>query len=255
MSLFTHNLLTNYQSHSLFYLKTPSLHPFSTFIHFSQPPPFQFSKFQIPYKSLSTFHSPITAFESDNLNIYDYQEDNVRSLDFDAFLLIAELVCLVSSAVVSFGLFFKPLKPILVWLGDKVPVCQFLLLGAGILIGSVIRRRQWRRVCMGFSKPGRVDVNVVDRFEKLEEDIRSSANVVRVMSKQLEKLGIRFRVTRRTLRDPIAKAADLARKNSEATRALAMKEDILENELGEIQKVLLAMQVTKRDIQYTISIL
>lgn len=39
------------------------------------------------------------------------------------------------------------------------------------------------------------------------------------------------------------KAADLARKNSEATRALAMKEEILENELGEIQKVLLAMQV------------
>lgn len=39
------------------------------------------------------------------------------------------------------------------------------------------------------------------------------------------------------------KAADLAQKNSEVTRALATKDDILENELGEIQKVLLAMQV------------
>ncbi|KAJ0097980.1 hypothetical protein Patl1_28222 [Pistacia atlantica] len=37
-------------------------------------------------------------------------------------------------------------------------------------------------------------------------------------------------------------AATLAQKNSEATRALAMQEDILEKELGEIQKVLLAMQ-------------
>lgn len=39
------------------------------------------------------------------------------------------------------------------------------------------------------------------------------------------------------------KTAVLAQKNSEATRALAMQEDILEKELGEIQKVLLAMQV------------
>ncbi|EEF29499.1 hypothetical protein RCOM_0038200 [Ricinus communis] len=38
------------------------------------------------------------------------------------------------------------------------------------------------------------------------------------------------------------KTAALAQKNSEATRALAMQEDILEKELGEIQKVLLAMQ-------------
>ncbi|PKI39410.1 hypothetical protein CRG98_040168 [Punica granatum] len=36
--------------------------------------------------------------------------------------------------------------------------------------------------------------------------------------------------------------AALAQKNSEATRALAAQEDILEKELGEIQKVLLAMQ-------------
>ncbi|KAI8540824.1 hypothetical protein RHMOL_Rhmol08G0014900 [Rhododendron molle] len=38
-------------------------------------------------------------------------------------------------------------------------------------------------------------------------------------------------------------AAALAQKNSEATRALAVQEDILEKELSEIQTVLLAMQV------------
>ena len=40
------------------------------------------------------------------------------------------------------------------------------------------------------------------------------------------------------------KTEALAQTNSEATRALAVQEDILEKELGEIQKVLLAMQVT-----------
>lgn len=40
------------------------------------------------------------------------------------------------------------------------------------------------------------------------------------------------------------KTAALAQKNSEATRALAVQEDILEKELGETQKVLLAMQVS-----------
>ncbi|KAM7529306.1 hypothetical protein LguiB_032716 [Lonicera macranthoides] len=38
------------------------------------------------------------------------------------------------------------------------------------------------------------------------------------------------------------KTAALVQKNSEATRALAAQEDHLEKELGEIQKVLLAMQ-------------
>ena len=209
MSLSTRNLLKNYQSHSSLYSKTPSLHPSSTFIHFTKPPLFQFLKYPIPCKSLYTFHSPIRAFESDNVNTYNNQEDNARILDFDAFLSIAEFLCLVSSAVISFGLILKPQKPILVWLGDKVSVCQFLLLGAGILIGAVIRRRQWRRVCMGFSKPGSLEVNVVDKIEKLEADIRSLASLVRLMSKQLEKLGIRFRVTRRTLRDPIAKVTIL----------------------------------------------
>lgn len=73
-----------------------------------------------------------------------------------------------------------------------------------MVIGATIRRRQWRRVCMDYSKPGRSGVNLVDRIEKLEEDLRSSATIIRVMSRQLEKLGIRFRVTRKALKEPIA---------------------------------------------------
>lgn len=41
----------------------------------------------------------------------------------------------------------------------------------------------------------------------------------------------------------ILQTAALAQKNSEATRALAIQEEILEKELKEIQKILLGMQV------------
>lgn len=96
---------------------------------------------------------------------------------------------------------------------------------------------------MGVAKAeGGSGVDFVGRIEKLEEDLRSSATIIRVLSRQLEKLGIRFRVTRRALKEPIAEAAALAQKNSEATRALAVQEDILEKELSEIQTMLLAMQ-------------
>lgn len=119
-----------------------------------------------------------------------------------------------------------------------------MLLVGGVAIGSWIRRRQWRRICRQTSSNngGIVEVNFLERIEKLEEDLRSSTTIIRVLSRQLEKLGIRFRVTRKSLKEPIAETAALAQKNSEATRALAAQEDILEKELGEIQKVLLAMQ-------------
>ncbi|KAM1052846.1 hypothetical protein ACFX13_000432 [Malus domestica] len=111
------------------------------------------------------------------------------------------------------------------------------------------------------SVKGGMEVNLFERIEKLEEDLRSSTTIMCVLSRQLEKLGIRFRVTRKALKEPIAeiilqvdylvhhltillflRTTTLAQKNYEATRALAAQEDILEKELGEIQKVLLAMQ-------------
>lgn len=242
MSLTTQNLLTKSQIPNSYYLKNQSLSQSSIFIHFPRPPHHQFLKTHFTYKSLYTFHPPIRAFESDNTHIHEKQENIVKSLDFDAFLSVAEFLCLTASAVISFGLILNSQKLVLVWLGNKVSVCQFLLLAGGILIGVVIRRRQWRRVFVGFSKPGGSGVSFIDRIEKLEEDVRSSATLIRVMSRHVEKLGTRFRVTRKALKVPIAEAAALAQKNSEATRALAVQEDILEKELGEIQKVLLAMQ-------------
>lgn len=166
--------------------------------------------------------------------------------NFDGFLSILEFLCLLSSAVVAIG--FAVNSWVLgsqKWLGNRVLAAQCVVLVVGVIIGSVIRRRQWRRICMNkFSRSGSdlKGVNLLERIEKVEEDLRSSATIIRVLTRQLEKLGIRFRVTRKTLKDPITEAAMLAQKNSEATRALALQDERLEKELGEIQKVLLAMQ-------------
>ncbi|XP_049380623.1 uncharacterized protein LOC125845209 [Solanum stenotomum] len=166
--------------------------------------------------------------------------------NFDGFLSILEFLCLLSSAVVAIG--FAVNSWVLgsqKWLGNRVLAAQCVVLVGGVIIGSVIRRRQWRRICMNkFSRSGSdlKGVNLLERIEKVEEDLRSSATIIRVLTRQLEKLGIRFRVTRKTLKDPITEAAMLAQKNSEATLALALQGERLEKELGEIQKVLLAMQ-------------
>ncbi|KAI7732465.1 hypothetical protein M8C21_012521 [Ambrosia artemisiifolia] len=203
----------------------------------------------IPLKLHSTHPhrlSSIQAFDSDTLLDQQYIVSNHNNLD--DFLSVAEFCCLASSAALSIGLVINSTvstsqKPVLEWLGNRVTVWQPVLLIVGIVIGVVIRRRQWRRVCFGFGKPGSSGVvNLVERIEKVEEDVRNSATIIRVLSRQLEKLGIRFRVTRKSMKEPIAQTAELAKKNSEATRALAMQEDNLEKELGEIQKVLLAMQ-------------
>lgn len=187
----------------------------------------------------------VKAFNSvngENSAEYEYE------LNLDSLLSIIEFCCLLSSAVVGIcyvlnSWFLGSMK----WLGNRVLSVQCVVLVSGVIIGSMIRRRQWKRICMSnFSRfgsgGGLKGVNLLERIEKVEEDLRSSATIIRVLSRQLEKLGIRFRVTRKTLKDPISETATLAQKNSEATRALALQGERLEKELGEIQKVLLAMQ-------------
>lgn len=86
------------------------------------------------------------------------------------------------------------------------------------------------------------DSSVEERVRKLEEEVASAVTIIRVLSKQLEKLGVRFRVTRQTLRDPIQETALLAQKTSESVNILAAREDSFEKGLEEIQHVLLGMQ-------------
>ncbi|KAG9451467.1 hypothetical protein H6P81_011432 [Aristolochia fimbriata] len=175
------------------------------------------------------------------------KRDDFDRLNLDTVLSVLEFCCIAPSVIFSIGCamnyaFWGSQKLVQVSLANKVFVWQFVLLAGAVTIASVLRRRQWERIYKDSHKAGPTSFNMIERIEKLEEDLKSSTTIVRVLSRQLEKLGIRFRVTRKALKEPITETAALAQKNSEATRALAIQEDILEKELGEIQKVLLAMQ-------------
>ncbi|XP_010939682.1 uncharacterized protein [Elaeis guineensis] len=173
------------------------------------------------------------------------QRDVPGQLSLNKLLSVAEVLCIVPPAIYSIGCLVGSVlpgvaKPFQVSLGNRFFVCQYFLLVSALVIGSLIRWRQWQRLYR-VNENG-VNADLVRRVEKVEQDLQSSVTMVRVLSRQLEKLGIRLRVTRKALKEPINETAALAQKNSEATRALALQEDILERELGEIQKVLLAMQ-------------
>ncbi|XVE83112.1 hypothetical protein DITRI_Ditri16bG0061400 [Diplodiscus trichospermus] len=229
------------------YLKNPISFPPITFpLSNSQVSHFRARKF-LNFKSphLSS-HSLLKAYESDSsIATSPAQNPNFNDFDLDSFLSIAEFFCIFSSAVVSVVYAVSGWKGVVlggIW--RRVMVSGVVGLVGAVAIGAWIRRRQWRRICLETVKGvgGGKNLNLVERIEKLEEDLSSSVTIIQVLSRRLEKLGIRFRVTRRTLKQPIDETAALAQKNSEATRALAAQENILEKELGEIQKVLLAMQ-------------
>ncbi|CAI9780915.1 unnamed protein product [Fraxinus pennsylvanica] len=192
-------------------------------------------------KVKASFQEPLeTARKQDNINGSISGEYN-----FDAFLSILEFICLASSAVSSIYIAVScgTQKGLVGWMWNKILVWQCVVLVSGVVVGAVIRRQQWRRICgVGFSRVSASGINLLERVEKVEEDLRSSTTIIRVLSRQLEKLGIRFRVNRKSIKEPIAESAALAQKNSEAIQALSVHGDILEKELSEIQKVLLAMQ-------------
>ncbi|KAK7318633.1 hypothetical protein RJT34_03336 [Clitoria ternatea] len=167
---------------------------------------------------------------------------------FDSLLTLLEFSSLLSALLVSaaVALVAASRRELLPAILTRAAPWGVALLVVGVLVGAWIRRRQWRRVCRETVRGDGLEVNLLERIEKLEEDLKSSATVARVLSRQLEKLGVRFRVTRKSLKEPLTETAALAQKNSEAARALAVQSDILEKELGEIQQVLLAMQEQQR---------
>ncbi|MED6132200.1 hypothetical protein PIB30_017053 [Stylosanthes scabra] len=209
-----------------------------------------------PPLPLKPNHSSCLATRVDAFNLAAYDSDGplpkhaaaaAGGFDFDYLLSLIEFSCLLSSAIASVcvAVVAALKKELLAAIGTKAAVWGILALVVGVLSGAWIRRRQWRRVCRETVKDG-LEVNLLQRIEKLEEDLRSTSAISRVLSRQLEKLAIRFRVTRKTLKDPITETAALAQKNSEAARALAVQSDILEKEMVEIQHVLLAMQEQQR---------
>ncbi|KAL1190993.1 hypothetical protein V5N11_032166 [Cardamine amara subsp. amara] len=198
------------------------------------------SNFEI-VRDCRTHASSIGSYE-DSSSSTDLEDANSETFDLGSFVSFAEALCILSSAVISVVLAVNYV--VVGEIGKKVLSLGFVGLVGSVATGSWLRRWQWMRICKG-TRQGE-GTNLVRRLEKLEEDLKSSTTIVRVLSRHLEKLGIRFRVTRKSLKEPISETAALAQKNSEATRVLAAQQEILEKELGEIQKVLLAMQDQQR---------
>ncbi|XP_066326439.1 uncharacterized protein [Miscanthus floridulus] len=113
----------------------------------------------------------------------------------DVLLSAAELLCLappaICSVVCAARLVFLPAGSSAV--PPPLVVLQYVLLVGAVAIGSLIRRRQ----------SGRLRPGLTGRVEKVEETVRGMVAAVAVLSRTVEKLGLRFRVLRRTLRDPI----------------------------------------------------
>ncbi|GMI86589.1 hypothetical protein like AT5G65250 [Hibiscus trionum] len=250
MSIAFQNLLSPPPSRLNPYPRHPNSFPPTTSRHLSFPTSdssvlhFRTRSFLNFNSHLPSFNSFPKAYNSDSsIATSPEQNPNLNAIDFDSFLSAAEFLCIFSSAVVSVAYAVLDWKGVVlggVW--RSVLVWRVLGLVGAVAVGAWIRRRQWRRICVETAKAGGKGLTLVGRIEKLEDDLKSSVTILRVLSRQLEKLGTRFRVTRKALKQPIEETAALAQKNSEATRALAAQEDILEKELKEIQKVLLAMQ-------------
>ena len=127
-------------------------------------------------------------------------------LSLNKLLSVAEVLCIVPPAIYSIGCLVGSVlpgvaKPFQVSLGNRFFVCQYFLLVSALVIGSLIRWRQWQRLYR-VNENG-VNADLVRRVEKVEQDLQSSVTMVRVLSRQLEKLGIRLRVTRKALKEPI----------------------------------------------------
>lgn len=117
-----------------------------------------------------------------------------------------ELSCLISSAIVSLVLAGNGSKN---WLlnvsGNRISVVWGVLtLVTGVVVGALIRARQWRRISKENMKGG-----LVERIEKLEKELRSHVRVIRILSRHAEKLGKRIRGSCYALKDRITQVTVL----------------------------------------------
>lgn len=143
--------------------------------------------------------SSIGSYE-DSSSSNELEDANSDGFDLGSFVSFAEALCILSSAVISVVLAVNYV--VVGEIGKKVLSLGFVGLVGSVATGSWLRRRQWMRICKGARESE--GTNLIRRLEKLEKDLKSSTSIVRVLSRHLEKLGIRFRVTRKALKEPIS---------------------------------------------------
>eukprot|EP00850_Spirogloea_muscicola_P019307 SM000188S03802 [mRNA] locus=s188:32852:34457:- [translate_table: standard] len=86
------------------------------------------------------------------------------------------------------------------------------------------------------------EMPLLERVGVLEVELVNTMKVGQALSRQLEKLSTRFRVTRMTLRDSLEETAKLAQRTSNSAEGLAAGSERLNSELQELQFAMLAMQ-------------
>ncbi|KAH7287145.1 hypothetical protein KP509_32G040100 [Ceratopteris richardii] len=126
-----------------------------------------------------------------------------------------------------------------------LPMWQNIFLLAALIINSILGARRWQQNSYFDDSTKALivpDSTMEGRVRKLEEDIASSVTIIRGLSKHVEKLAVRFRVTRRTLRDPIQETAAVAQKTSDSVKLLTARGIALERDIREVHQVLLKMQ-------------
>lgn len=200
MTLSSHHRL--FAAHSLCFTKT-TIAPHATRFPIPKPNnPFGIQRFgSFTTRNTDPFH--LKARESEG-TVQKHTAGSGGGFNFDSLLSAIELSCLFSSAVVSVGLAASgSSKNVLMTTvnGNSVGVGVLwvvLILVGGVVVRAWIRNRQWRRI-----RRESLKVGLVKRIEKLEEELRSSKTVVRVLSRHVEKLGKRFRVTQHDLKGPI----------------------------------------------------
>ncbi|KAL2629276.1 hypothetical protein R1flu_013962 [Riccia fluitans] len=135
-----------------------------------------------------------------------------------------------------------PAVPNVLYKLQDLSAWQVPALCGALVINAVLRTMQMRsssnKTERKWEENSIKDFTVDQRIGKLEDDMQSLESIAQMLSRHLEKLGVRFRLTRRTLQDPIQETATLALKTSELVSALASREDTLEAELHETRKEL-----------------
>ncbi|KAL6518563.1 hypothetical protein OROGR_019065 [Orobanche gracilis] len=166
------------------------------------------------YFTIQRLRFPAAKIHASSGETYGVSQDQVNAnggANLDTFLTAVEFLSLASSAVVSVYIAVRCGIQNggggLGLLGSKILVWQYVMVVSGVAAGAVIRRRQWGRICgVRFSRgpDSYRAANLLDRVEKLEADLVGSTKNIQALARRLEKLGIRFRVTRKALKEPIA---------------------------------------------------
>ncbi|EFJ21898.1 hypothetical protein SELMODRAFT_417213 [Selaginella moellendorffii] len=182
-----------------------------------------------------------------------HEGEETRGINYRQILATGEGICLSAAVVSQAGCLIRPSSTqeqcLEVSPGHAPPrqlkyaalsTWQLVPLWLALLINIILRsvQPQPRERILKESS----NLALAQRVASLEHDFLGSVTLIRALTRQLEKLGVRVQVTKRTLQDPIHQTAKLAADMASAVKALSHRETLLEEELKETRSALMAIQ-------------